>query len=97
MGFFLPDRQGEIACVFLAGSSQEAAVNPSTFQEVLGLQARDVSVEPPATVQVQSKISRGSDSPTELKHNHTEDGTLFSPNAKAWRQIMTTWFIDTVN
>lgn len=69
--FFLPDRQSEIACVFFAGSSQEAAVNPSTFQDFLGLQACDVSVEPPVTVQVQSRINTGSVSLTNLKHTVT--------------------------
>lgn len=61
--FFLPDWEGKIACVFFAGPSQEAAVNPSTSQDFLGLQACDVSVEPPGTVQIQSQINTGSVKP----------------------------------
>lgn len=45
----LPDRQGEISYVFLAGSSQKAAMSTSRLQHFLGLQACDVSVEPPAS------------------------------------------------
>ena len=44
----LPDRQGEISHIFFAGSSQKAAVDASSLQHFLGLQACDVSVEPPA-------------------------------------------------
>lgn len=44
----LPDGQGEISYVFLAGSSQKAAMNTPRLQHFLGLQACDVSMEPPA-------------------------------------------------
>lgn len=49
---FLPDRQGEISYIPLAGSSQKAAMNASTLQHFLGLQACDVSVEPPALTRI---------------------------------------------
>lgn len=47
MKTLLPDGQGEISYVFLAGSSQKAAVYAPSLQHFLGLQACDVSVEPP--------------------------------------------------
>lgn len=43
----LPDRQGEIPWIALAGPGQEAAVDAPSQQELLCFDSGDVGVEPP--------------------------------------------------
>lgn len=43
----VPDREREVSYVLFAGSCQKAAMAAATFQNIFGLQACDLSVEPP--------------------------------------------------
>lgn len=47
----LPDRQREVSCNFLAWARQKAAVDAFGLEQVLGLNACDISMEPPAQTQ----------------------------------------------
>lgn len=46
-GMFLPDREGKVPRVALAGPGQEAAVDAPGQQELLCVNSGDVGVEPP--------------------------------------------------
>lgn len=47
LGEALPDREGKIPRIALAGPGQETAVDPPGQQELLCLDSGDVGVEPP--------------------------------------------------
>lgn len=55
----LPDRQGKIPRIALAGPGQETAVDAPGQQDLLCLDSSDVGVEPPANSEKQKGYSKG--------------------------------------
>lgn len=88
----LPDRQGEISHVFFTGSSQKAAVDATGFQHVFGLEACNLSVEPPANIhRHKNKKILHEDCITHIYFKQTNRNTRLHTHVTTWYYIFQTF------